>query len=78
MDEKSPEQIGTDRTDGLKTGYTWGMSRAGMVSIVEHGSDAEDIILPKWRYQYVDGSRFSRPCSLISLLSFVYLAYRGG
>ncbi len=48
-----------------------------MASLLDYGSDAEDVVLPKWRFQYVDGSRFSRPCCLISLVSFGYLAYQG-
>ena len=48
-----------------------------MPSILDHGPATDEIVLAKWRWQYVDGSIFSRPCSIVSLLSFGYLAYNG-
>lgn len=34
-------------------------------------------MLAQWRYQYVDGAAFSRPCCLVNAVSFGYLAYHG-
>ena len=65
------------QADQLPRGYTWSLSRAGVPAILDHGPDSDDVILPKWRYLYVDGAVFSRPSCLVSLVSFAYLAYSG-
>lgn len=44
---------------------------------MDHGPSSDEVVLPKWRYQYVDGSLFSRPCTIISFASFAFLAYKG-
>ncbi|KAK5080747.1 hypothetical protein LTR05_008452 [Lithohypha guttulata] len=64
-------------SSGIFSGYTWALSRATVPAIVDYGSGDEAVMLAQWRYQYVDGAAFSRPCCLINALSFGYLAYQG-
>ncbi|KAK5094107.1 hypothetical protein LTS08_008736 [Lithohypha guttulata] len=65
-------------SSGIFSGYTWALSRATVPAIVDYGSGDEAVMLAQWRYQYVDGAAFSRPCCLINALSFGYLAYQAG
>lgn len=60
---------------GVFAGYTWALSDATVPAILDYGSDAEDSMLEQWRYQYIKGAAFSRPCCIINAFSFGYLAY---
>ena len=73
------EQSSTMPATGAYTckGYTWALSRATVPAIIEYGSGDEKTMLAQWRYQFVDGAAFSRPCCLVNAVSFGYLAYHG-
>ena len=61
----------------ISSGYVWSLSRAAVPSIVDYGSKDDASMLAQWRNAYVDGAIVSRPTSVLSALTFGYLAYEG-